>query len=275
MVDPSTSLARTSTDARLIAQQTSLGAVASFDTRQNITVVSGGVGPLSDAALAASLPGTLDFVLRWTGNADLNLEVSDQAVSPGNIAKGQQVAPSLPPPGASGLSNVNLGQVGIVQQRPRLSAARATLSWLRTQRLPQRRDNSLRQPWRPQRRHGNRLLAHRPPPGHLRRQRRPRSAAPASYKINAYENGKPMNLFFLGDTGLFKDTAYSGTLTGGRNDISGAIIFSPSNPYFGNNPSIPSTRAPAGPAQPAAAVPAARPAQRGPRRHRHRAVRGR
>ena len=114
VVDPSTSLARTSTDARLIAQQTSLGAVASFDTRQNITVVSGGVGPLSDAALAASLPGTLDFVLRWTGNADLNLEVSDQAVSPGNIAKGQQVAPSLPPPGASGLSNVNLGQVGIV-----------------------------------------------------------------------------------------------------------------------------------------------------------------
>ena len=84
-----------------------------------------------------------------------------------------------------------------------------------------------------------------------------------------------MNLFFLGDTGLFKDTAYSGTLTGGRNDISGAIIFSPSNPYFGNNPSIPGPSArPVPHNRRPQCLPLVR-AQRGPRRHRHRAVRGR
>ena len=74
IVDPQSAATRTLADANLIATEVSRGAVLSFDPIANIPVITNG-RPLSDSALPSNLPGTLDFVLRWTGNADVNLEV--------------------------------------------------------------------------------------------------------------------------------------------------------------------------------------------------------
>ncbi|MDB5331446.1 MAG: hypothetical protein JWP03_2597 [Phycisphaerales bacterium] len=82
VVDPKDSSSRTRSEARYIADQTSKSAIFSFDTFANIPVIRNGPPPLTDAQLLAaapSLPGTLDVVLRWKGNADINLIVGDQA----------------------------------------------------------------------------------------------------------------------------------------------------------------------------------------------------
>jgi hypothetical protein len=76
VVDPSFNLARSATDAQLISQQVSRGAVLSFDPIANIPVITGGLGPLPDSSFAQNAPGPLDFYLRWTGNANLNLTVT-------------------------------------------------------------------------------------------------------------------------------------------------------------------------------------------------------
>ncbi len=83
-VDPRSGLARSETDQRLIANETSRGAVLTFDTVANIDVIRGGAGPLPDSQFALNPPGALNFFLRWTGNADLNLTVTLQ---PGNGEK--------------------------------------------------------------------------------------------------------------------------------------------------------------------------------------------
>ncbi len=76
VVDPQDAGARTAADSRVIAQQVSLGATARFDRATQITVVQGGAGPVrQESNLVAQLPGRLNFVARWTGNADLNLQV--------------------------------------------------------------------------------------------------------------------------------------------------------------------------------------------------------
>lgn len=78
-VDPNTARARTASEARYVADQVSRGAVFTFDTQTMIPTLRNGPGPVSDAELANSLPGRLAFSLRWSGNANLNFLVSDQA----------------------------------------------------------------------------------------------------------------------------------------------------------------------------------------------------
>jgi hypothetical protein len=75
VVDPSIALARTQSEDALIASLLSSGSVLSFDYDRGIRVVKGGSVPRTDAELIPTLPGTLNFVLRWTGNTDLNLVV--------------------------------------------------------------------------------------------------------------------------------------------------------------------------------------------------------
>lgn len=76
VVDPQNAASRTATDKRVIAQETSRGAVARFDNQTRIPVITGGPGPIrQESDLVANLPGRLNFVARWTGNADLNLQV--------------------------------------------------------------------------------------------------------------------------------------------------------------------------------------------------------
>jgi hypothetical protein len=74
VVDPGQRLARTDAEAPLISALLSHGATIEFDMEKGIRVVRGG-RPLTDRELIPVLPGTLDFVLRWNQDADLNLGV--------------------------------------------------------------------------------------------------------------------------------------------------------------------------------------------------------
>lgn len=76
IVDPQSSRSRTPTDSRVISEQRAIGANAFFDFATQIPVVRGGPGPtVLESDLVTSLPGRLNFVARWTGDADLNLQV--------------------------------------------------------------------------------------------------------------------------------------------------------------------------------------------------------
>lgn len=75
VTDPRYAGSRTNSEATYIASQVSPGGVTSFDSLANITVVRGSTPIRSETALASVLPGQLDIVARWFGNADVNLEV--------------------------------------------------------------------------------------------------------------------------------------------------------------------------------------------------------
>jgi hypothetical protein len=75
VVDPGVSGARTNSEEALINTLISRGATVSFDQDAGIRVVRGGGAP-SDAQLANSLPGMLNFVVRWDGSANLDLALS-------------------------------------------------------------------------------------------------------------------------------------------------------------------------------------------------------
>jgi hypothetical protein len=78
VVDPSTPRVRTAADAALIANETSRGAVVRYDQDIQLNEIRGGAGPQTDAQLARSLPGRLNFVLRWPSNADVDIFVTVQ-----------------------------------------------------------------------------------------------------------------------------------------------------------------------------------------------------
>jgi hypothetical protein len=73
VVDPGIRLARSEGELPLVASLLSTGATVEFDYDKGIRVVRGGQVPQNDNELIPTLPGTLNFVLRWQGNTDLNL----------------------------------------------------------------------------------------------------------------------------------------------------------------------------------------------------------
>ena len=76
VVDPSIRLARTAAEDQLVNTLLSSGATVEFDYDKGIRVVRGGQVPRTDADLIPTLPGALNFVLRWTApGTDLNLGV--------------------------------------------------------------------------------------------------------------------------------------------------------------------------------------------------------
>jgi hypothetical protein len=75
VVDPGISLARSAPETALVASLLSRGATVSFDFDKGIRVIRGGTVPQTDNELIPTLPGSLNFVLRWTANTDLNLGV--------------------------------------------------------------------------------------------------------------------------------------------------------------------------------------------------------
>ena len=96
-VDPKYGPALTATDAALISTEVARGAVLSYDPIANIPVITGG-RPSYNSELPGNLPGTLDFVLRWTGDADLNIEVGVDKGDPlTNISEGFQQGEFLYP----------------------------------------------------------------------------------------------------------------------------------------------------------------------------------
>jgi hypothetical protein len=84
VVDPSIALARTGPEDRLVSALVSTGAVESFDFERGIRVIRGG-RPLTDRELVPVLPGRLDFVLRWHGDADLDLGVIVKGTGPNRV----------------------------------------------------------------------------------------------------------------------------------------------------------------------------------------------
>jgi hypothetical protein len=71
VVDPNLQGARTESEAALVTTLISRGATVSLDRESGIKIVRGGGQP-TDAQVAASLPGRLNFVLRW--NTDINVD---------------------------------------------------------------------------------------------------------------------------------------------------------------------------------------------------------
>ena len=85
--DPVNPFARSSLEQPLVANLLSQGAVVSLPAGNGIPIVRGG-SPPSDAQLLKLLPGRLDFVLRWTADANLDLIV-------GNLnGKGEAMLPA-------------------------------------------------------------------------------------------------------------------------------------------------------------------------------------
>jgi hypothetical protein len=97
VVDPRYAQTLSAADQSLVSAQVARGAVLSYDPIANIPVITGG-RPQFDTELPAGLPGSLDVVLRWTGNADLNLEVGLDKGDPfTDISNGFQVSEFLYP----------------------------------------------------------------------------------------------------------------------------------------------------------------------------------
>ena len=77
VVDPSIRRARDADESRLLDQLVARGAVTTFDRGRGITVVRGG-RPLPDRVLRRSLPGDLNFVVRWGQDANLDITVGNE-----------------------------------------------------------------------------------------------------------------------------------------------------------------------------------------------------
>jgi hypothetical protein len=75
VIDPKVDEARTPSERRLIATEASSGGISSFSPYAPIPIQRGGAPITSEVNLARSLPGQLNFVARWFGHADVNLEV--------------------------------------------------------------------------------------------------------------------------------------------------------------------------------------------------------
>lgn len=73
--DPLFDIARTDAEQRLIEQVVATGGIISFDQPNGIPIVRGGT-PLQFTENSTNFPGAgLNFILNWTGDADLNLSV--------------------------------------------------------------------------------------------------------------------------------------------------------------------------------------------------------
>jgi len=74
VIDPTVSMARSESEQELVDVLLSRGSTVFFDRVAGIDVVRGGVPP-TDAELIPALPGQLNFVLRWSTDADLNFSI--------------------------------------------------------------------------------------------------------------------------------------------------------------------------------------------------------
>lgn len=78
LLDPTIALARDQAEQALIADVISRGASVTLDRETGFRTVSGGTVP-SEQQLISLLPGNLNFVVRWQGNANLDMIVGYDA----------------------------------------------------------------------------------------------------------------------------------------------------------------------------------------------------
>jgi hypothetical protein len=225
VVDPAVAQARTDSDRQLIALQTSKGAILSFDRTANIAVVRGGAGAPSDAELSKFLPGRLDFVLRWSGNADLNLLASDVQGDAtkilANSAKGINFSEVLFP--GFGLNVSKSGGTIPYDHRGGPNGGIEIAYWKDS--FP----NGL---------YGLSVLHN--------------SGASADYKLDAFLDGKPLNLFFFGvdntgTPGLVKSHTETGTISLNNDPAPpSALVLVPPSAFFDDDNVVPPAAPPAG-----------------------------
>lgn len=75
VVDPTIAYARSPSEQRLIEQVIATGGIIGFEEPGGIPIVRGGTPPAFEAIESAIVDNGLSFVLKWTGNADLNMSV--------------------------------------------------------------------------------------------------------------------------------------------------------------------------------------------------------
>ena len=200
-VDPSIAAARTASESAFISQQLSQGGVLGFDTRSNIPVIRGGVGALPDSSLPGALPGRLSFALRWTGNADLNFTVDNQAGNQTNIVLGGFKPTEILFPGY-GLNTSTSGGVIPFDHRGGPNGGTEIAHW----------KGSF-----PTGVYGVGVL-------HA-------SGADASFKINAFLDGQALPIFTFDEEGnIIRVNTLRGTVGKGGSD--GAIVFVPRSTFF-------------------------------------------
>jgi hypothetical protein len=86
VLDPSIPLARSAEEEQLVATLLSRGSTVILgDDSKSIPIVRGGSVPRTDAELQSFLVGELNFVLRWQGDANLDLVVGNQAGRGGEL----------------------------------------------------------------------------------------------------------------------------------------------------------------------------------------------
>lgn len=202
VVDPSLARARTPSESEYIADQSSRGAVLGFDNRVGIPVIRNGPGPTSDEELAASLPGRLNFALRWTGNADLNFLVDNQAGDQEDIIFSGFRPTEILFPGFGLNTSLSGGKIPF-DDRGGPRGGQEIAFW----------DS--------------------PPVGVYGVGALHAGGGAADFKINAFLDGTPLNFItFDANFNLVKTTQLEGTLTGSALDDAAAILFVPSNPGF-------------------------------------------
>jgi hypothetical protein len=203
VVDPRYAASLTAADAALLATEVARGAVISYNPVSGIETVSGG-RPSYDSELPGTLPGTLDFVLRWTGNANLSLEVG---VDPGdpltNIANGFQKVEFLYP--GYGLQNSPSGGHIPYDDIGGPLGGEEIAYWLGPH-----------------------------PTGLYGIGVQSISGVPTSYTFNVFEYGQPVEMFYFanldGFTQLVKSTQQTSTIAPGQ--FAGSLVAIPDQPLL-------------------------------------------
>jgi hypothetical protein len=200
-IDPSIAGARTASENAVISQQLSQGGVLGFDQRANIPIVRNG-SPLPDSALPGSLPGRLSFALRWTGNADLNFLVDNQAGDQNAIILGGFRPEEIMFPGY-GLNVSTSGGIIPFDNRGGPRGGTEIAYWRGTTF--------------PTGVYGVGVL-------HA-------AGGDASFKINAFLDGQPLPIYTFDEEGnIIRVNTLRGDISRGGGD--GAILFVPRNPLF-------------------------------------------
>jgi hypothetical protein len=202
-VDPSIAAARTRAESQVVAQQLSPGGLLGFDQRAQIPVVRN-TGPLADAALPGAIPGQLAFSLRWTGNADLNFIVDNQAGNQNQILLSGFKPNEILFPGF-GLNTSASGGLIPFDNRGGPKGGTEIAYW----------KNSF-------------------PTGVFGVGVLHASGGSADFRINAWLGGKPLPIFAFDEEGnVVKVNTFRGTL--GKGDADGALTFVPRNSILEEN----------------------------------------
>jgi len=200
VVDPRYAASLTASDSALFATEVARGAVISYNPVSMIPVVSGG-RPAYDSELPGTLPGTLDLVLRWTGNADLNLEVGVDIGDPQVVfLAGFQKSEFLYP--GNGLNNSPSGGHIPYDDIGGPTGGEEIAYWLGSH-----------------------------PSGLYGIAAQSVSGPATSYTFNIYENGQPVNMFYFDANGDFvKSTQMTSVIQPGT--VTSALAAIPDQPFF-------------------------------------------